>query len=255
MAKRLTLTALTGVPLVEPGDDLATLLLAGVEEAGEQLVAADVIVIAQKIVSKAEDRYFDLAEVTASDSAKALAREVDKDARLVELILSESKEVVRYRAGVLVVAHRLGYVLANAGIDHSNIEHPDGAERVLLLPKDPDASAARLRGEIRDRTGVDVGIVINDSLGRAWRNGTVGVALGAAGVLCLDDMKGEADLFGRELVVTEVGVADELAAAASLLMGQAAEGVPAVLARGLDLCHPHANAASLLRPKSMDLFR
>jgi coenzyme F420-0:L-glutamate ligase/coenzyme F420-1:gamma-L-glutamate ligase len=253
---RLTLTALEGIPLVEPGDDLAAHLLEAVAASGEVLRATDVLVVAQKVVSKAEDRYVDLADVTVSDRARALAREVDKDPRLVELILAEAEEVVRYREGVLVVAHRCGFVLANAGIDQSNIQHPEGGERVLLLPQNADDSARRLRAAIVERSGCEVGVVINDSLGRAWRNGTVGVALGASGVVCLEDLRGETDLFGRELRVTDVGVADELAAAASLLMGQASAAVPAVLARGLDLRRSGMERArDLVRPKSMDLFR
>jgi coenzyme F420-0:L-glutamate ligase/coenzyme F420-1:gamma-L-glutamate ligase len=243
------------LPLVEPGDDLAGLLLAAVADAGESLRVGDVLVLAQKIVSKAEDRYVELSTVSPSERARSLAAKVDKDPRLVEVILSESNEVVRHRIGVLVVEHRNGYVLANAGIDQSNIEHSEEGERVLLLPRDPDASAARLRAELQERSGVDVGVLINDSLGRAWRVGTIGAAIGASGVRCLDDKIGDSDLFGRELKVTEVGTGDELAAAASLLMGQASEGVPAVLARGLDLAAEPGDAKPLLRDKSMDLFR
>jgi coenzyme F420-0:L-glutamate ligase/coenzyme F420-1:gamma-L-glutamate ligase len=255
-ARRITLLALPGFPMVEPGADLATLILEGIDRAGDELRDRDVVVVAQKIVSKSENRYVDLRTVEPSDQARALAVEVDKDPRLVEVILRESSEVVRYRTGVLVVAHRRGYVLANAGVDQSNITHEEELDRVLLLPEDPDSSAARLRDRLRDRRGVDVGVVINDSLGRPWRNGTVGVALGAAGVLCLQDLRGTADLFGRTLRVTEVGVGDELASAASLLMGQAGEGTPVILARGLDLvADGSANATPLLRTKSLDLFR
>jgi coenzyme F420-0:L-glutamate ligase/coenzyme F420-1:gamma-L-glutamate ligase len=253
--RRLTLTALPGFPMVEPGADLAGLILEGVARAGETLLDADVLVVAQKIVSKSEGRYVDLRSVVPSDRAIALAREVDKDARLVEVILRESSEVVRYRTGVLVVAHRMGFVLANAGVDQSNITHEEELDRVLLLPADPDHSAARLRGELRTRAGRDVGVIVNDSLGRPWRNGTVGVALGASGVLCLQDLRGRADLFGRILQVTEVGVGDELASAGSLLMGQAGEATPVILARGVDLRDGGACAASLLRAKSLDLFR
>ena len=254
-ARRLTLTALPGFPLVEPDADLAALILEGVARAGETLDDRDVLVVAQKIVSKAENRYADLRTVEPSERARALAREVDKDPRLVEVILRESTEVVRYRIGVLVVAHRLGFVLANAGVDQSNITHEGELDRVLLLPENPDASAARLREELGARAGVDVGVIINDSLGRPWRNGTVGVALGAAGVVCLQDLRGTADLFGRTLQVTEVGVGDELASAASLLMGQAGEGTPVILARGVDLAGSWMGASALLRVKSQDLFR
>jgi coenzyme F420-0:L-glutamate ligase / coenzyme F420-1:gamma-L-glutamate ligase len=254
-ARRLTLTALPGFPMVEPGADLAALILEGVARAGDALEDRDVVVVAQKIVSKSENRYVDLRSIVPSDQAMALAREVDKDPRLVEVILRESSEVVRYRIGVLVVAHRLGYVLANAGVDQSNITHQEELDRVLLLPENPDASAAALRQELRSRAGVDVGVIINDSLGRPWRNGTVGVALGAAGVECLQDLRGTTDLFGRTLRVTEVGVGDELASAASLLMGQAGEATPVILARGLALRDSWAGASALLRTKSLDLFR
>jgi coenzyme F420-0:L-glutamate ligase/coenzyme F420-1:gamma-L-glutamate ligase len=254
-ARRLTLTALPGIPMVEPGADLASIILDGVARAGETLRDRDVLVVAQKIVSKSEDRYVDLRTIVPSEQAVSLAREVDKDPRLVEVILRESSEVVRYRTGVLVVAHRLGFVLANAGVDQSNITHEEELDRVLLLPENPDASAARLRDALRERAGIDVGIIINDSLGRPWRNGTVGVALGAAGVRCLHDLRGASDLFGRTLRVTEVGVGDELASAASLLMGQAGEATPVILARGVDLGDWWEGASALLRQKSMDLFR
>jgi coenzyme F420-0:L-glutamate ligase/coenzyme F420-1:gamma-L-glutamate ligase len=253
--RRLSLIALEGIPLIGPGDDLVEILLAAVGRSQLELASRDVLVMAQKIVSKAEGRYRDLASVQPSSRALELAPQVDKDPRLVELVLAESSEVVRHRAGVLIVAHRLGFVLANAGVDHSNVG--GGEERVLLLPEDPDASARRLCQRIRDLTGVDVGVLIIDSLGRAWRNGTVGTALGCCGVPALLDLRGQPDLFGRPLQVTEVGFADELAAAASLLMGQANEGTPVVLVRGLDwpASASTGTLAPLLRPKQLDLFR
>ncbi len=263
-AKRsLSLVALGGIPLVQPGDDLAGIIVAALAASGETLLDGDVLVLAQKIVSKAEDRYVTLADVTPAPRAVKLAAGVDKDPRLVELILSESTDVVRSRKGVLVVAHRLGLVLANAGIDASNVEQggEDGDEddqRVLLLPKDPDASAAKLVGELHRATGCSVGIVINDSLGRAWRNGTVGAAIGAASIEALCDLRGRFDLFGRPLQATQVGMADEVAAAASLLMGQADEGRPVVLVRGLaDTAGTTEidGADALVRPPEQDLFR
>ena len=251
----LRLFALPGFPLVEPGDDLVELILEGVDRADLSIETGDVVVLAQKIVSKSQDRYVELSSVTPSAEAFALAPKVDKDPRLVELVLRESNEVVRYREGVLVVEHRSGVVMANAGIDQSNIEYPQGSERVLLLPLDCDASAAEIRDEIAKRCGKEVGVVINDSLGRAWRNGTEGTALGAAGVEALQDLRGEEDLFGRELRVTEVGFGDEVAAAASLLQGQAAGASPVVLVRGFDLGARSRPARDLVRPKEMDLFR
>jgi coenzyme F420-0:L-glutamate ligase/coenzyme F420-1:gamma-L-glutamate ligase len=253
-AARLTLTALTGMPLVAAGDDLAGLLAAAIRRMDISPEDGDILVVAQKVVSKAEGRFVELAGVVASPRAAALAKEVHKDPRLVEVILSESSEVIRHRKDVLIVAHRLGYVMANAGVDQSNVADSDGGI-VLLLPRDPDASAAALKAKLDEEFGVSFGIVINDSFGRAWRNGVVGVALGAAGVPSLRNMIGVPDLFGRKMRVTEVAVADEIASAASLLMGEAAEGVPAVHVRGLACRARAVPAAALLRPKEMDLFR
>jgi coenzyme F420-0:L-glutamate ligase / coenzyme F420-1:gamma-L-glutamate ligase len=252
---RLTLHAVPDVPLVRPGDDLAALL-------AERLIAADlppqdgdVLVLAQKIVSKAEGRVVDLATVTPSPRAIALAAEVGKDPRLVETILSESVRVVRHRPNLLIMEHRLGFVMANAGVDHSNLAAPGAPDQVLLLPADPDASAARLRAALSARFGVRLAVVITDSFGRAWRRGSAGVAIGAAGLPSLVDLRGTPDLFGRTLEVTLVGLADEIAAAASLLQGQGAEGQPAVLLRGLAWSAPEAPASALVRPPAEDLFR
>ncbi|MCS0504221.1 coenzyme F420-0:L-glutamate ligase [Ancylobacter mangrovi] len=246
---RLELIALPGLPMVRPGDDLAALLAQALAGAGLELRAGDVLVLAQKIVSKAEGRLVRLAEVTPSAAALALAEETGKDPALVELILSESRRVVRRRPGVLIVEHRLGFIMANAGIDQSNV----GEGMALLLPADPDASAERLRTALGAPEGV--GVVINDSFGRPWRRGTAGVAIGAAGLPALVDRRGEADLFGRPLQVTMIALADEIAAAASLLMGPAAEGRPAVLVRGLSWSAPASPAATLIRPEEEDLFR
>jgi len=256
MPARLEICALPNFPMVEPGDDLAAMVVDGLAAADLRLQAGDVLVAAQKIFSKAEDRYALLADVTPSGEAEKLAVEVDKDPRVVQLILNESSEVVRHRLGVLVVAHRLGFVLANAGIDASNIKD-GGVEQVLLLPLDPDKSCRQLRADLKERTGTDIAIVMNDSLGRPWRNGTVGVAIGSSGLPALLDLKGDYDLFGRELLVTEVGLGDELSAAAGLVQGQASEGQPVVLVRGLalDLTDDNAGAGPLVRPRDEDLFR
>jgi coenzyme F420-0:L-glutamate ligase/coenzyme F420-1:gamma-L-glutamate ligase len=251
----VTLTAVEDIPLVEPGDDLADMLIERLNRAAIVPRDQDVLVIAQKIVSKAEGRYIDLSQVTPSARALELAAEVDKDPRMVELILGESSEVLRHRGGVLVVAHRLGFVMANAGIDQSNIDHPEGRERALLLPVDPDASCARLKARLDRAFGVDLAIVINDSFGRPWRHGVVGVALGAAGLPSLLDLVGAPDLYGRKMRVTEVAVADEIAAAASLIMGQVDAGKPVIHVRGLQWHAPERNAAALVRPKQQDLFR
>jgi len=252
---RLTFTALAGIKLVEPGDDLGAIAVAAFSENGIIPEAGDVLVVAQKIVSKAEGRYVDVTTVEPSERAIALAAEVDKDPRFVEVVLSESRRVVRHRPGLLIVEHRLGFVMANAGIDHSNLPMQAGGERVLLLPKDPDGSALALRTKLVGVFGTDIAVIISDSFGRAWRKGTVGVALGAAGLPALIDMRGHPDLFGRELLVTETGFADEIAAAAGLLMGQADEAVPMVLVRGLGWSAPEVPAAALIRPAEHDLFR
>jgi coenzyme F420-0:L-glutamate ligase / coenzyme F420-1:gamma-L-glutamate ligase len=250
----LVLTALPGVPMIAAGDDLAAIIVTALRDAGLALAAGDVLVLAQKIVSKAEGRVVDLATVVPSSRAVALGKETGKDARLVELILAESTEVLRHRPGVLIVAHKLGLVLANAGIDRSNVGG-DGSEHVLLLPRDPDRSCAELRRAIAAATGVEVGVMIIDSIGRAWRNGTIGTAIGIAGVPGLLDLRGTPDLYGRALETTEVGLADELAAAASLVMGQAGEGRPVVLARGLGYGRRDGTARELLRAREKDLFR
>jgi len=250
----LILTSLTGIKLVEPGDDLGDIAVAAF--AANRLVPepGDVLVVAQKIVSKAEGRYVDVATVKPSERAIALGAEVDKDPRFVEVVLSESRRVVRHRPGLLIVEHRLGFVMANAGIDHSNLP-AQGDERVLLLPEDPDGSARALREQLAEAFGTDIAVIICDSFGRPWRKGTVGVALGAAGLPALIDLRGQPDLFGRELLVTETGFADEIAAAAGLVMGQADEAVPMVLVRGLRWSAPEVAAAALIRPAEHDLFR
>lgn len=254
--RRLEITALPGIPLVRPGDDLAALIVAALDRAGTALKPGDTLVVAQKVVSKAEGRYAALASVEPGEQARDLARKTEKDPRLVELILRESARVVRHRPGLLIVQHRHGYVLANAGIDASNVEpDPQAGERVLLLPEDPDRSARALRKRLRAATGVAPTVVINDSLGRAWRHGTVGTALGSAGLAALLDLRGEADLFGRALRVSQVGLADELAAAASLVQGEAAEGTPVALIRGLAPEAAEQGAADLIRSEDEDLFR
>jgi coenzyme F420-0:L-glutamate ligase/coenzyme F420-1:gamma-L-glutamate ligase len=251
-ATDLFLRPLLGVPKVVAGDDPVAIALAALKNANEALRDGDVLVFAQKIISKAEGRSVDLADISPSASALSLAGETGKDPRLVELILQESSEVVRYRPGLLIVVHRLGFVLANAGIDRSSVD-VDG--RVLLLPLDPDASAALIRSKLRAKAGVDIGVLIIDSLGRAWRMGTIGTAIGISGLPGLIDMRGRPDLCGRPLESTEIGFADELAAAASLMMGQADEGTPIVLARGVPYGRRDGTMRELLRPKERDLFR
>lgn len=278
-AAELRLLALPGMPRVRAGDDLAALLAAAARRAGEALRDGDVVVVAQKIVSKAEGRIVPLAGVAPSPRALELAARTGKDPRAVEVILGETAEVRRAAPGVLIVETRHGLVLANAGADASNVEQgsPHEDDHLLLLPEDPDASAARLRAALEERAAaegegegeggegsahVGLGVVVADSVGRAWREGTVGLAIGVSGLPARLDRRGEPDLFGRKLHVTEVGIADSIASAASLLMGEGAEGRPAVLVRGLPFAGRGAAAAArdgrardLVRPRESDLFR
>jgi coenzyme F420-0:L-glutamate ligase/coenzyme F420-1:gamma-L-glutamate ligase len=255
--RKLTLSVLSDFPLVQPGDDLAGMILHILEDQGIALLDGDVLVLAQKIVSKAEGRQILLESVSASPEALELARETQKDPRVVELVLQESSQVLRHRPGLIVVEHRLGFVCANAGIDRSNISQgaDPGKESVLLLPKDPDCSARKIRSVLEERLGVRIGVLIIDSHGRAWRKGTVGIAIGFSGLPGVVDLRGEPDLFGYHLQVTEIGAVDELAAAASLLMGQAGEGYPAVLVRGFPYQLREGSFSELPRERENDLFR
>ena len=260
----LTLTPLKNIPLIRQDDNLADIVVKSLQETNIELQHNDIFVFAQKVISKAEGRTMDLATVTPSQQAIDLAEQTQKDVRLIELVLQESDEVLRTRVGLIIVEHKLGFVCANAGIDHSNVDSPLPAstsrdERpedwVLLLPRDPDLSSRKMREEIKLKTGKDVGVLIIDSHGRAWRNGTVGVAIGMAGIPGLEDLRGKPDLFGFNLQVTQVGVADELAAAASLMMGQAAEGTPIIHVRGFPYPMRDGSLKELIRPKQQDLFR
>jgi len=250
----VTLVALPGIPTIAPGDELAHILGDAIEAAGLAPRSDDVLVVTHKIVSKAEGRMVALAHVDPSESAQALAAATGKDPALVEVILSEAAAVLRSRPGLIIAEHRLGLVLANAGVDQSNISQ-EGGPRLLLLPEDPDASAAALRAALRERFGVALAVIVSDSVGRAWRNGVVGLAIGAAGLPALLDLRGRPDRDGRPLAVTQVGLADQIASAAELLMGEADEGRPAVLVRGLSVDGPELPAAALVRAREADLFR
>jgi coenzyme F420-0:L-glutamate ligase/coenzyme F420-1:gamma-L-glutamate ligase len=251
----LTIATLGGIPKVRPGDNLCALLIAALEANGAKPRARDIVVVTSKIVSKAEGRFADLATLEPSERARELAQITRKDARLVEAILRETVEVIRAKPNVLIVATRHGLILANAGIDQSNLDAADHGRRVLLLPEEPDKSAQQIKQGLDAHFSADIGVILSDSIGRPWRLGTVGIAIGAAGVPSLWDRRGEKDLSGRPLEVTEVAFADAVAAVAVLAMGEAAEGRPAALVRGLDWSADVRPAAALIRPKAEDLFR
>jgi coenzyme F420-0:L-glutamate ligase / coenzyme F420-1:gamma-L-glutamate ligase len=253
----LTLTPLEGIPPIDASANLADVILEGLTRTQIELKENDILVLAQKIVSKTEGRRVNLAAVIPSPEAVALAAETDKDPRLVELILRESNKVIRTRPGTIIVEHKLGFVCAGAGIDHSNVagEGNEKEEWVLLLPENPDLSAERIRRELESKFRVHLGVLIIDSHGRAWRLGTVGTTIGISGIPSLIDERGWKDLYGYTLKITVVGVADELAAAASLVMGQAAEGTPIVHARGFPYPLSEGKLGDILRPRNEDLFR
>lgn len=253
----MVLTALKGIPLIRQGDDLADVIVSALTHNRIALETDDIFVVGQKIVSKAEGRMVNLAQVVPGEAARKLAVQVEKDPRLVQLMLQESRSVVRTRPGTVIVEHNLGFICANAGIDHSNVAGTgsEQEEYVLLLPENPDASAASLRSKLEAMSGKRLGVMVIDSHGRAWRIGTVGMCIGLSGIPAVVDERGWKDLFGYRLRITIVGVADELAAAASLLMGQAAEGTPIVHVRGFPYPLREGSLQDLIRPKELDLFR
>jgi coenzyme F420-0:L-glutamate ligase/NADPH-dependent F420 reductase len=253
--RTLTVWPVAGLPMFGPGDDLAGAVAAAVRASGESPRDGDVVVVAQKVVSKVENRAVKLAGVTPSPAASEAAARAQKDPAVVELIASEAQELMRVAPGVIIARHRTGHVLANAGIDASNVADDDGPT-VLLWPENPDASAARMRIVLEREFGVRLAVIISDSLGRAWRMGTMGAAIGVSGLKPLRDRRGETDLFGRELKATIIGVADEIAAAASLVIGEAAEGTPVAIVRGAPYEPDEAaGIGELLRPIDKDLFR
>jgi coenzyme F420-0:L-glutamate ligase/coenzyme F420-1:gamma-L-glutamate ligase len=255
--KTLVLTPLPDFPLVHTGDDLVEFIHHGLAKAKIQIRDGDILVLAQKIVSKAEGRWVNLETVQPSQRALELGKTLEKDPRLVELVLRESKAILRVRVGTMIVEHRLGFVCANAGIDHSNVagEANPQEEWVLLLPENPDASAEGIRLALEKQSGASLGVMIIDSHGRAWREGVVGVAIGLSGLPGLVDMRGQTDLFGYKLRVTTIGAADELAAAASLVMGQADEATPVIHVRGFPYRLRDGKLSELLRARETDLFR
>lgn len=248
------LISLPNFPLIQPGDDLAGLIIESMQDIELTLSDSDIVVIAQKVVSKAEGRFVRLAEVTPSIQAVELAEITGKPAVHVEVILWDTAEIIRVKKDLLIVEHRLGFISANGGVDHSNV----GPEKdvLLRLPTDPDASADAIRGRLAELTGARPPVLIIDSHGRPWRWGTVGVTIGLSGLAPVQDLRGVPDLFDKPLKYTDVGFTDQIAAAASLLMGQAAEGCPVVIGRGLSFTlDENARAADVLRPKELDLFR
>ena len=251
----VTLTPLAGIPIVRKGDDVACLVGDAIERAGIAPAGFDVIVVTQKILSKAEGRRVRLADVEPSPRARELAAALDKDPRMIEVVLGESKAVVAHGHGVLITEHRSGHVMANSGVDRSNVGHEGDDEEVLLLPLDADASAAALARALEARFGCRIAVVVSDSVGRAWRHGVAGIAIGAAGLPSLTDLRGEPDLFGIPLEVTLTGLADQIASAANLVAGEGAQGVPAVHVRGLAWNAASAPARALVRERESDLFR
>ncbi len=249
----LSAYAIPDMPLIQAGDDIAAILADKTSAAGMALLDGDVLVISSKIVSKAEGRQVALAAVSVSPSADALAAKTDKDPRLVALILQEAEMVSRARRGLLITQHRLGFVSANSGLDQSNIKNGDDC--ALLLPLDPDASAAKLRTALRAALGVDVAVIISDSHGRPFRVGNVGVAIGLAGIAAVKDLRGKRDLYGRQLEITQRAYADLAASAAHLLCGEADEGYPAIVIRGIDVEPPHGAASDLNRRPENDVYR
>ena len=251
----VTLTPLAGIPAVREGDDVARLVGDAIERADIAPADFDVVVVTQKIVSKAEGRRVRLADIEPSPRALELAASLDKDARMIEVVLGESNAVVAHGHGVLIAEHRSGHVMANAGVDRSNVGRPGDDEEVLLLPRDPDASAAALHRALEARFGCRLAVVVSDSAGRAWRHGVAGIAIGAAGLPSLIDLRGAPDLFDVPLKVTLAGFADQIASAVGLVAGEAAEGVPAVHVRGLAWDAAPAPARALVRDRESDLFR
>lgn len=251
----LVLQQVSNIPIIQPGDDLGRVISASLKENGIQIRDNDILVVTQKIVSKSEGRFVNIEKETPSSEALRMAAICEKDPRLVEVILRESREVVRCKKDTLIVEHRLGFICANAGVDHSNVKENSDGIWYLLLPEDPDRSARKIREYFSKHESVNIGVMIIDSHGRAWRQGIVGIMIGTAGVPVLVDMRGKADLFGYDLRITQIGAADELAAAASLMMGQADECVPVVHVRGFPYPLTESRLADVLRPKDKDFFR
>jgi len=253
----LTITPITNIPDIKPGDNIPQLLIKGLKSQGISLYSNDILVVTQKIVSKAEDRFINLSTIIPSDEALEIAKSSNKKPQLIELILRESKKVIRVNQHAIITEHKLGFISANAGIDHSNVMGKSGKQGdwYLLLPKDPDNSAKLIRDYINSAENVNIGVMIIDSHGRAWRYGTVGTMIGTAFVPALVDLRGKKDLYGYKLKITRVAAADELAGAASLIMGQASEKIPVVHVRGFPYPLRDTCLYEVIRPEEKDLFR
>ena len=254
-SRPVTLTPLEGIPIVGEGDDVARLVGDAIDGMGIAPADFDVVVVTQKILSKAEGRRVRLAGVDPSPRALELAASLDKDPHMIEVVLGDSNDVVAHGHGVLIAEHRSGHVMANAGVDRSNVGDSGDEETVLLLPLDPDASAMALLRALEARFGCRLAVVVSDSVGRPWRHGVAGIAVGAAGLPSLTDLRGTPDLFGVPLKVTLTGFADQIASAANLVAGEAAQGVPAVHVRGLEWSAAPVPARALVRDRESDLFR
>jgi coenzyme F420-0:L-glutamate ligase/coenzyme F420-1:gamma-L-glutamate ligase len=242
------------MPLIQPGQDVSDEIINAIASESILVDDGDVIAIAQKIVSKSENRYLDISSLSPSEEAKTLSKQIDKDPKFIQAILNESKKVVRYRMGVLIVEHKLGFIHANAGIDRSNIDQEQ--DIVLLLPEDPDESAKEISQSLSQFFKKNVSVIITDTMGRPFRNGIVGFTIGSHNIECILDERGQKDLYGNELKVTQIGIADELAAAASLLMGQAAQKKPVVIIKGYKFKQNNLSDSQLLiRGEEEDLFR
>jgi coenzyme F420-0:L-glutamate ligase/coenzyme F420-1:gamma-L-glutamate ligase len=242
------------LPFIKPGQDLSKEIIKAISSESIEVDDGDVIAIAQKIVSKSENRYLDISLLSPSDEAVTLSKQIDKDPKFIQAILNESKKVVRYRMGVLIVEHKLGFIHANAGIDRSNIDQEQ--DIVLLLPEDPDASAKAISKSLSKFFTKNISVIITDTMGRPFRNGIVGFTIGSHNIECLLDERGKKDLYGNKLRVTQIGIADELAAASSLLMGQAAQKKPVILIKGYQFKQNNlSDSQSLIRGEEEDLFR
>jgi len=256
--RSLSLIPIEGIPDVQPNDNIGRLIVDAISKNDITLNEGDIVVVTQKIVSKAEDRYIDSSSITPSKTTYEMASITQKSPALIELIIRESRQILRQNERTIIVEHKLGFICANAGIDQSNVRrddsHKDGA-RYLLLPKNPDRSAYELRSFLESTFGAHIGVMIIDSHGRAWRYGTVGTTIGISGVPGVVDLRGKPDLYGRTLKITRIGAADELAGAASLVMGQAAENIPVVIARGFPYALRNAQLNEIIRAEEMDLFR